>query len=192
MAIDIQNLTFGYQTNKVFDNLNLSLPDNCLCIADNGAGKTTLLKIIAGILPIESGTILVSKKADFTASLLLNSDFLFDEISVQSHLKWLCDDQHQPWDSIHSIMEDFELEQWLSRFPGALSQGERQWLSLAMILYQKTDIYLLDEPMTHLDSSHRQKLVEILKKYLATRSFLIMSHPGTESEFGDIMNVFKF
>ena len=166
------------------------MPDNCVCIACNGGGKTTLLKIIAGVLPVETGSVLISGKSDFTSSLLLNSDFLLNEVSVMSHFQWLCTDQHQSWASVESIIEQFELNSWLSRHPCELSRGERQWLAIAMILYQNTDICLLDEPMVHLDQEHRQKLVGILKNNLQSKKILITGHPGIESEFGDEFSIF--
>ena len=188
--LQIENLTFSYDARPVFDQFSRQLPDHCLCTANNGTGKTTLLKLISGILPCETGTIRVNDKTSYTSAILLNDRFLFDEFTVQSHLSWISEDQHLPHSELDEIIQMFAIRSWLNRMPGELSSGERQWLAIALTLCHKTDIYLLDEPMRHLDPDHKTKLAGILKKHIQPHnSVLITAHPGSEPDYQDIFSV---
>ncbi len=58
--LQVVNLSFQYKIDKALDQVNLAVHDGdfLLLTGANGSGKTTLLKILAGLLPVQSGEIL--------------------------------------------------------------------------------------------------------------------------------------
>jgi zinc transport system ATP-binding protein len=63
--IEIKNLSFSYDKQKILENINLSVKekDFLAIIGPNGGGKSTLLKLILGINPIKIGSVQVLDKA---------------------------------------------------------------------------------------------------------------------------------
>ena len=61
-AIELQNVTVGYDGQDVIHGLSLAIPKGQLCgiIGPNGSGKSTLLKTINGVLRPRSGRVLLS------------------------------------------------------------------------------------------------------------------------------------
>ena len=170
--------------------LNLTLPKGEILglVGPNGAGKTTLLRMLAGVIPLDSGTI------------RLNGDDLNKRLEPVDYLL-RCNVGHMPeqvrWNGSESVLEtmmgfaemregniDSEkllelvgLSSKLADGLDTLSQGMRQRLSLAIALMGAPKILLLDEPFNGLDPV-AAKSVEKMVKQLADNgvSIIISSH----------------
>ena len=61
MAITIRNLSFSYDRRPVLEGLSLAVPDSSFVVflGKNGSGKSTLVKIISGVLPYETGRVMI-------------------------------------------------------------------------------------------------------------------------------------
>ena len=170
--------------------LNLTLPKGEILglVGPNGAGKTTLLRLLAGVIPLDSGTI------------RLNGDDLNQRSEAIDYLL-RCNVGHMPeqvrWNGSESVLETMKLfgemregqinSKKLLELVGlssklndgldTLSQGMRQRLSLAISLMGSPQILLLDEPFNGLDPV-AAKSVEKMVKQLAENgvSIIISSH----------------
>jgi ABC-type multidrug transport system ATPase subunit len=170
--------------------LNLTLPKGEILglVGPNGAGKTTLLRLLAGVIPLDSGTI------------RLNGDDLNQSPEAIDYLL-RCNVGHMPeqvrWNGSESVLETVMLfaemregevdstklldlvglSSKLNDGLDTLSQGMRQRLSLAVSLMGSPKILLLDEPFNGLDPV-AAKSVEKMVKQLAENgvSIIISSH----------------
>lgn len=184
----LNNLSFQYQNQFIFSNFNIHIHESSLWLAPNGAGKTTLLKLIAGILTPQTGTILFRDNAAFAASTCFNSDILLPQITIQSHINWLKKHFSLQDHIIHQNTDAFELTPYLQSTPNALSDGQKQWIALALAMSVPADIYLLDEPLRSLDEHKIDQFSQILSgRIKQNQCFLITGHEASHTALKTIL-----
>ncbi|MDO9206657.1 MAG: ABC transporter ATP-binding protein [Sulfuricurvum sp.] len=140
----------------------------------SGAGKTTLMRLIAGLEIPDSGSIEVDGEVWFDSSKKINlppqkrsigfvfQDYaLFPTMSVRENLLFAADNAAQRA-NVDELIELVELTQLSNRRPDTLSGGQKQRVALARALVRHPKILLLDEPLSALDPSMRQKLQDEL------------------------------
>ena len=190
MTLQIQELCFGYGQKPLWSHWTQDFPDACVCEGRNGAGKTTFLKIIAGVLPVESGRILVNGATQYRSSILLGNRFLVDDWTVEKHIRWVKSEFREEAGNIGKTVDGFDLRGLEQYRVGTLSEGERQWVALALSLSVPADIYLLDEPFMHLDGEHKSRFWEILHDLPSILpNLVITAHPGENGEFNGNLTV---
>lgn len=153
----------------------------------NGAGKTTLLHTLAGIHEPDSGEIRLYDKNLATwkrravarhVGLLLQENYepfpgkVLDYVLIGRHphlhaWQWESDKDIQlAQDALHTVgLRGFE-----TRDIASLSGGEHQRMAIAAILVQQPDIFLLDEPVNHLDWHHQHQLLKNICDRVTTQS----------------------
>lgn len=140
----------------------------------SGAGKTTLLRMIAGLEQPDSGTIVVDGEVWFDSTKKINlppqkrsigfvfQDYaLFPTMSVRENLLFAAQTPEQRH-NVDELIELVELTALADRLPSTLSGGQKQRVALARALVRHPKILLLDEPLSALDPSMRQKLQDEL------------------------------
>ena len=161
----------------------------------SGAGKTTLMRMIAGLEIPDSGRIEVDGEAWFDSEKRINlppqkrsigfvfQDYaLFPTMSVRENLLFAADNAQQRA-NVDELIELVELTQFSNRFPSTLSGGQKQRVALARALVRHPKILLLDEPLSALDPSMRQKLqdeLSLIHERLAVTTLLV-SHDIAET-----------
>ncbi len=140
----------------------------------SGAGKTTTLKIIAGIIKPTSGDVL--RDGQSLANLAPESRDMamaFENYALYSHMS-VYDNLAFPLkargmsredidDRVQTTAKVLQITPLLSRRPGFLSGGQRQRVSLGRAIVRPASIYLLDEPIGHLDAKLRNRMRGELK-----------------------------
>ena len=135
----------------------------------SGAGKTTLLELIAGIKGGYSGNILIKgRPLEGMAIQDRNVAMSFEDYALYPHLNAgenIAFPLRSPraakigdteiWKKVQCIADELDIGHLLDRNPVQLSGGQRQRVSLARALVREADIYLLDEPIAHLDAKLR-------------------------------------
>lgn len=192
---------------NILDHLNLSVPTKSICfiLGGNGSGKSTLLKCIVEQLQY-SGSIKInnvgntglktllpnrsSKRPRISylpqnTRLLFSADTILEEIRLAFEAVSKEDIPHLA-DIFAIELENFSPETLLISFglgermnfnPGDLSGGELQRAALALILLNKPQLLLLDEPSNNLaynDIEHLSKILERLRNKGLT--ILAVSH----------------
>lgn len=152
-------------------------------LGPNGSGKTTLLRVLAGLVPADSGTVAggITKKwneGDWARTLACalgpapdEIPFCVEEILLSSRFpdggRWLDPSpaRRQPLIAILDRLEVFPegAKAGLDRSYSTLSAGERQLIDVARAVLQETPVLLLDEPTSNLDLRHRLLVFELLQ-----------------------------
>lgn len=163
--LEIQHLTKRYGSKVAVDDLTLHIRPGEICgfIGHNGAGKTTTIKTCCGILPFDSGEILVggvSVRKDPIAckrqlAYLPDNPDLYDFMTGVKYLNFIGDvfgvSQAERRERIGRYGEMFELTQDLGQPISAYSHGMKQKLAIISALLHQPKLLILDEPFVGLD-----------------------------------------
>ena len=188
MKIELENIGKKYNDNWIFDGVNVVFdPGGVYPITgNNGSGKSTLLQVISGYVTPNEGTIIFNqnglipienwyKHLSIAAPYLdLFEEFTIDE-SIDLHIKLKALTQ-----SKQNILNEIELTNHRNKTLKQLSSGMRQRVKLALAIYSKTPIILLDEPCSNLDKRWANWYNEALSKTLESRIVLICSNSQSE------------
>ena len=164
-------------------------------VGPSGAGKSTLLRVIAGLEQPSSGTIYLNgepangvppDKRD--VGMVFQQDALFPHLTARENLGLGLRLRKRPKQEIASRVEEVAatlgLTDHLGRFPKELSGGERQRVSLGRAMVRRPKVFLLDEPLVHLDAATRERLRdEILRLHRELKATMIyVTHDDCEAK----------
>ncbi len=189
MTIDLVNLGKRFKSQWVFKDLNAQINDGetIAIIGPNGSGKSTLIKIISAALspsrgevkyllggePKESEQVFnyISYAAPYLE--LLEEYSLSEMIDFQLNFK-----------ALRADLTKEEVQSWLNFDPNKpikdYSSGMKQRLKLALAVSADSDLLLLDEPTSNLDSQGMAWYKELIEKYTSDRTVLIGSNQPEE------------
>ena len=181
-GVRLENVTKRYGRKTAIRNLNLSCNEGEFfsIVGPTGAGKTTILSMIAGIEAVSSGKIFFN---DHDVSDLppqeRNVSMAFESYNLYPHLK-VYDNVAFPlraprWNlklskqderrRVEQIASFLGIDDLLDRLPQHLSGGQKQRVSLARALVRQPEVYLLDEPIAHLDARLKFSTQTLLKEF---------------------------
>jgi len=145
----------------------------------SGCGKTTLLRVIAGLEPEATGSLSVNSEQWLDASarrpveqrrvgVVFQNSSLFPHLTVQENLLYGRQRLRKVTKpiEINQLIASLEIEKLLLRYPRDLSGGEKQRVALGRALLAEPKLLLMDEPLSALDRSSREKLMLLLEKFL--------------------------
>lgn len=147
-------------------------------LGPSGSGKSTLLKIIAGLEPLESGSVWHQGR-DITAwpperrglALMFQDFALFPHLNVQDNVAFgLVEQGHsraQARAQACRMLGSFGLDDFALARVGQLSGGEQQRVALARALVTQPRVLLLDEPFSALDAALRLQLRDEFRQRIA-------------------------
>ncbi len=173
--------------------LALGATETVAILGPNGAGKSTLLGIIAGLLRPDTGrsalgdTILFDTDAGvFTpphqrgTALLAQEPLLFPHLSVLENVAFgpraTGASRREAHHTADHWLAEVDATEFGQRRPGQLSGGQAQRIAVARALATNPDLLLLDEPMSALDIHAAPLLRRLLKRVLAGRKAIIITH----------------
>jgi ABC-2 type transport system ATP-binding protein len=189
--IEIEALHKSYRKSRGLDGFSLRLESNELVglVGPNGAGKTTLIKILATLLPADSGSVRVSghdvsldpMSVRCTVGYLPDVPGIYQDMRIGEFLEFFADafrlKEPKRTDAIERALDRSGLAARREDFVEHLSLGWKQRLLLAKILLHEPRLLLLDEPATGLDPLARIHLREQLKRlHQEGVAILISSH----------------
>ncbi len=215
--IDVRKLTFTYPSRTVPSVTDIDLtiePGQVVAlVGENGSGKTTLAKLLAGLYPIQSGTVtwdgrdVSAMQADQVRArvAVLFQDFVHYFLSARENIslgRWERADGEA---EVRAAAAEVGIETVLDRLPHGfdtflgpqffggsdLSGGQWQRVALARALYRDARLIILDEPTAALDPRSEAALFESVKRLFAGRSVLLISHRFASVRMADVIYVLE-
>lgn len=202
----------GREISKSFDNRTVIVPSNLelfpgrkiALLGGSGAGKTTLLRILAGLLPPDSGEVVcdgvtrdfeeIREKGENSYSkwiypkvtLIFQEKRLFPNLTAQDNclVGFLGADIDSVKEDLYGLSDELEITGKLGQKPFQLSQGEQQRVAIVRGLLRKPKYLLLDEPTSALDPPMRIKLANVLKDRMSSTAALFSTH---DYEFASLL-----
>ena len=190
----IEDICFSYENQRktIFDNYSASFPMEQVSIimSPSGRGKTTLLNLIAGLLKPSSGSISIPvdnprfaavfqdlrliENISIKKNILLVNQALSDSEIAEAlnALGLFCDDKTSAADK--SNYADIKVAQ--------LSGGEKQRVAIIRALLSPSDILLLDEPFSNLDTDSKNKAIKYIKEKTAHKTVLLVTHDENDAK----------
>jgi branched-chain amino acid transport system ATP-binding protein len=209
-ALSIHNLNKRFGSLVVASNINMSLPKGArhALIGPNGAGKTTLINLITGMLPLDSGRILLGEedittrqpqervRRGLTRTYQINS--LFPHLSPLEAVTLVIEERRglagRFWQNLathkesieeaHAILSKLHLADSCYQPTRELPYGRQRLLEIALALATKPKVLLLDEPAAGVPEEESDEVFEAVAGLSDELTLLFIEH--------DMNVVFRF
>jgi len=137
-------------------------------LGENGIGKTSFVKILAEVIPPDTGNVKGKIKVSYKPQYLQTDE----EDVVGNILNDACDKYY------NQLIIPLGLKELLERKLNQLSGGELQRVAIAKCLSQDADLYLMDEPSAYLDAEQRLKVSKVVREMMESKgtAALIVDH----------------
>lgn len=174
--IIIDKIDLGYEpTQPILKNVSMMIRAGARIgmLGVNGAGKSTFIKSLVGELEPLSGTIKTAKGVNIAYFAQQQLDMLDPQATPLLHMIRIAPNEREQ--SLRDYLGGFGFigEQALAKVE-PFSGGEKARLALALLVWKKPNLLLLDEPSNHLDVDMREALARALTQFEG--SILLVSH----------------
>lgn len=193
---ELQHIHKSYGDVKAVDDVSIRLKETSFIVlaGPSGCGKSTLLQCIAGILPMDSGCVMLNGE-DMTQlepgkrniAMVFQNAALFPHLNVYDNialgLKKSGYQENEINDMVLDIVKPLGIDTLLMRKADTLSGGQQQRVAIARALVRKPALFLMDEPLSSLDAALKTQLrIEIAQLYQKQdATFLYVTHDQMEA-----------
>ena len=192
--IQIQNVSFSYNSKKIISDLSLSvnIGDLVGIFGDSGSGKSTIINILTGLLTPQSGNILIDGKK-------INKNYIISNLSIVTQSPFFVNDsiinnlcfgkkiEQMSFIKIERILKIVELSDVIKKLDSKLnaiigesgnllSGGQLQRLGIARALYRDSEILILDEATNALDINSQDRIIKNIFENYKNKLIIIISH----------------
>ncbi|HZI94993.1 MAG TPA: ABC transporter ATP-binding protein [Patescibacteria group bacterium] len=196
-ALQVSDVRYSYGRTRAVDGITFQVRGGEIfgLLGPNGAGKTTTISMICGLLPPESGQVLIfgqeagdsSGRARARMGVVPQEIALYEELTARENLRF--------WGQIYGLsgadldgavkqaLEQVGLADRANERASRFSGGLKRRLNLAVGLVHGPDLLLLDEPTVGIDPQARLRILDVVKAQAAEgRAVLYTSHYLEEAE----------
>lgn len=191
-VIEVKNLSFSYEQQKVLENINFSIKKNefTTLIGPNGGGKSTLLKLILGINTLQEGEVKIFDKKYLSQiqkigyvpqNTNVNLSFPIKVIEVvmmgqSTFTKRLFGYSKDEKLRALEVLAKVNMQDVANNKISSLSGGQRQRVLIARALFSNPSMLLLDEPTSNIDIQGSEQIYNTLQELSKEISVIVVSH----------------
>jgi thiamine transport system ATP-binding protein len=193
--LEVRNLGVAFET-SLFTDLSFSVADDetIALLGPSGAGKSSLLRAIAGLIPIRSGSVMVNGR-DLASTaphkrgigLVFQDNALLPHLTVGENIEYGLRSQRRSRQERNKIVTELlhmmKIEALAKRRVDTLSGGEAKRVAVARTLAPRPAVVLLDEPLTGLDQTTYEPVLNDVMMMLRSShaSAIWVTHDETEA-----------
>ncbi len=192
---EFKNVTFGYNENKVLNDLSFKVKANETVgfVGKSGVGKTTIFSLLCKLYSIDTGEIKIDgvnindldeESIRNNITIISQNPYIFN-MSIKDNLKLVKD--NIPDEEIKQACKLACLDEFIEALPDkydtvvgeggvTLSGGQRQRLAIARAFIQETEIILFDEATSALDNETQAKIQQAINNLKENYTILIIAH----------------
>ena len=176
--LEVQNASIGYGQKIILKDLSFQIPHGArvAVVGPNGAGKSTLFKALVGLLPLQSGQILIHgeslgahkdcvayipqrEEVDWKFPVTVSDVVMMGRYGQKG---WLSRASKQDKEIVKNSLEKMGIANLANQSIGQLSGGQQQRAFLARAISQEPHILLMDEPFTGVDMITKEATLNLL------------------------------
>lgn len=179
-VFEIKDVNYSYPDKLALSHINLSINhgDFVAIVGPNGSGKSTLLKLILGILPLQSGELIIDGEKDgrklyskigYVSQKASSGNTGFPATVFEVVLSGLTQKKklfqrfnHEDKEKVKKILERLQITQLKDKNISQLSGGQQQRVYIARALISNPSILVLDEPTVGIDAKHVADFYDLL------------------------------
>jgi len=195
--IEIKNVYFKYDVNEnnVLENITLNFEGGKMTalVGHSGSGKSTILNLIPRFYQPDHGDLLIDNQSIYDTkisslreniSLVSQETTLFDD-TIKNNIKYA--NENVTDEEIFEVAKLSNAHDFIEKLPNKyetiigengvrLSGGEKQRISIARAMIKKSQIILLDEATSSLDSETEKKIQDALKILTENKTTIVIAH----------------
>ncbi len=171
-TVELTNVSKVFEDGTVaVDKVSLQVADGefLVLLGPSGCGKSTLLRMIAGLEVPTNGTVILDGQPadDLTprergVAMIFQDYGLYPHMNVRDNIGFPLRIAGMAPEARHDRVTDVAgalgIEEVLARRPGQLSGGQRQRVAMGRAIIRRPSLFLMDEPLSNLDSGLRAQL----------------------------------
>lgn len=176
-SLIVKNINKSFDGKEALENISFEVKSGefLSILGPSGCGKTTLLRILIGLLPPDSGELILDGR-DITKAppdkrgmgIVFQNYALFENMTVLRNVEYALKLRKglkpKSREISLKLLEQVGLSEHVNKYPYQLSGGQMQRVAIARTLALSPSIILLDEPMSALDVATRLSLRAELKR----------------------------
>jgi urea transport system ATP-binding protein len=201
VALYLENVSVWFDSFRALNDLSLYIDEGELrcIIGPNGAGKTTLMDVITGKTRPTTGTAFFGQTMDLSkmsseeiAEAGIGRKFqkptVFENFTVFENLLLAAPKDKTvrrsltnklsaaTQDALDYTLEQIRLKEFINKPSGLLSHGQKQWLEIGMLLMQKPQLILLDEPVAGMTDAETERTAELCLELKKNHTLVVVEH----------------
>ena len=193
--IEFDNVTFGYNGNKVLENLSFKLEEGkkYALVGHSGSGKSTIVKLLSGFYKVDSGSIKIGERPleSYSKDALINTiSFVFQDsklFKTSIYENVALANRKASREEVMKAMELAGCNVILNKFPERentmigskgvyLSGGEKQRIAIARAMLKKSKIVIMDEASASIDPDNEYELQKAFKNLMKDKTVIMIAH----------------
>ena len=199
--IKVDNISFDYDNREnILKDLSLDIKkgDKVAIIGESGSGKSTLLKLMMRFWNVDKGEISIggenlktipTKTLRKSQTLVSQDTFLFND-TILNNIKM--GDRDASFEDVIKAAKKASIHEFIMKLPqgyetnvgelgGNLSSGEKQRMSMARAFLRNSDILILDEPTSNLDTLNEASILKTIDDECKDKTIVMVSHRKSSS-----------